>query len=500
MGDSRQQRTGRQLRRGAGDDRRARRAAPRRPHAALWAAAGGRDYLPIAAGDRDRRATSPDGRSNSRQAAFETDQSPVRVLRGRPGSGKTTALWRAIEARSDESVLYVTWSARLRRSAEERLAEHSRRRRAGSGQPTSGRSPARSPARTCGGCHPPRAGARLGRGHSSSAVGHERPSVEGPRRPRCTPRSADACSAGASTGRQTARPAGSWRRCARRPTAASGATSRASAARRRRRSCGCGRRCPETTRVGDIPRTRGRGRRGASAGQRTARRRGWSSTASSSTRRRDLTLTEFWMLLELLRACRQRTGKSPWLLVAGRRRPAGRGQRVRVGALHRTSQQPLAQAGHVRPGGPRALSGRGSRRSSTGRASSTALVDKNRRPEKQQRQEVESEHVTGHAPSTVRVDREGTGQRDLVERLAALEGNGGDHRSGQDPPAMAGRGAPKAGPDARQRPRAWSTSRCACSMPGAAIESLQPLARDRRAGRRCARRAAGPRSTSCAWR
>jgi len=31
----------------------------------------------------------------------------------------------------------------------------------------------------------------------------------------------------------------------------------------------------------------------------------------------DLTLTEFWMLLELLRACRKRTGKSPWLLIAG---------------------------------------------------------------------------------------------------------------------------------------------------------------------------------------
>ncbi len=44
------------------------------------------------------------------------------MLRGRPGSGKTTALWRAIEARSGENVLYVTWSARLQRSAEERLA------------------------------------------------------------------------------------------------------------------------------------------------------------------------------------------------------------------------------------------------------------------------------------------------------------------------------------------------------------------------------------------
>ncbi|MCY4632982.1 MAG: hypothetical protein OXG04_00470, partial [Acidobacteria bacterium] len=78
------------------------------------------DYLPI------QQATDMDediaGRPRNRQqASFETDRSPVRVLRGRPGSGKTTALWRAIEARSGEHVLYVTWSARLKRSAEERL-------------------------------------------------------------------------------------------------------------------------------------------------------------------------------------------------------------------------------------------------------------------------------------------------------------------------------------------------------------------------------------------
>ena len=87
-------------------------------HRPLWAGRG-RDYLPIA------QATEIDGDiagrpRNSRQAAFETDQSPVRVLRGRPGSGKTTALWRAIEARSDESVLYVTWSRRSRKGGNAR--------------------------------------------------------------------------------------------------------------------------------------------------------------------------------------------------------------------------------------------------------------------------------------------------------------------------------------------------------------------------------------------
>ena len=89
-------------------------------HAALG---GGRraDYLPIqqATDIGEDIAGRP---QNRQQASFETDRSPVRVLRGRPGSGKTTALWRAIEARSGENVLYVTWSARLKRSAEERLA------------------------------------------------------------------------------------------------------------------------------------------------------------------------------------------------------------------------------------------------------------------------------------------------------------------------------------------------------------------------------------------
>ena len=59
------------------------------------------------------------------------------------------------------------------------------------------------------------------------------------------------------------------------------------------------------------------------------------------------------------------------------------------------------------------------------------LVDKNRRPEKQQRQE-ETEHVTGTAIS-VRVD-EREQARDLVERLAALEGTA-VITAAQDPPA-----------------------------------------------------------------
>lgn len=47
------------------------------------------------------------------QRTFVDDSSPVRVLLGRPGAGKTTALLNAIFTRSSQRVLYVTWSERL---------------------------------------------------------------------------------------------------------------------------------------------------------------------------------------------------------------------------------------------------------------------------------------------------------------------------------------------------------------------------------------------------
>ena len=60
------------------------------------------DYLPI------QQATDIDedlaGRpQNRQQTSFETDRSPVRVLRGRPGSGKTTVLWRGHRKRARAS-------------------------------------------------------------------------------------------------------------------------------------------------------------------------------------------------------------------------------------------------------------------------------------------------------------------------------------------------------------------------------------------------------------
>ena len=86
------------------------------------------DHSPLAAGDGSdylRLERSEDlnddmaGRPWTKtQERFATDRAPIRLLIGRPGSGKTTALWRAVEARSGEHVLYLTWSGALRDAAE----------------------------------------------------------------------------------------------------------------------------------------------------------------------------------------------------------------------------------------------------------------------------------------------------------------------------------------------------------------------------------------------
>ena len=52
------------------------------------------------------------------QVQFRNGAEPVRVLEGHPGSGKTTALWHSVDARKDEHVLYITWSAALAEDAD----------------------------------------------------------------------------------------------------------------------------------------------------------------------------------------------------------------------------------------------------------------------------------------------------------------------------------------------------------------------------------------------
>lgn len=53
------------------------------------------------------------------QKLFIKSHSAIRLLRGNPGSGKTSSLWQAIQSRSNEQVLYLTWSQGLTRQANE---------------------------------------------------------------------------------------------------------------------------------------------------------------------------------------------------------------------------------------------------------------------------------------------------------------------------------------------------------------------------------------------
>ena len=55
------------------------------------------------------------------QLSFVESSDPVRLLLGRPGSGKTSALWKAVEARFGQRVLYLTWSRGLAQCADERF-------------------------------------------------------------------------------------------------------------------------------------------------------------------------------------------------------------------------------------------------------------------------------------------------------------------------------------------------------------------------------------------
>ena len=79
------------------------------------------DYLPLAAPDdlNDDIAGRP---WTDAQIRFVEDERPVRLILGRPGSGKTTVLWKAVEARSGQRILYLTWSSALTNHAEERFA------------------------------------------------------------------------------------------------------------------------------------------------------------------------------------------------------------------------------------------------------------------------------------------------------------------------------------------------------------------------------------------
>jgi hypothetical protein len=69
-------------------------------------------YLPLTVRDLRREEYAPAPWTQP-QARFAAGRQPVRVLKGHPGSGKTTALWNAADSAGAERVLYVTYSRDL---------------------------------------------------------------------------------------------------------------------------------------------------------------------------------------------------------------------------------------------------------------------------------------------------------------------------------------------------------------------------------------------------
>ena len=69
-------------------------------------------YLPLSVQDMRREEYGPSPWTQA-QARFAKSRTPVAILKGHPGSGKTTALWHAVDLAAAESVLYVTYSREL---------------------------------------------------------------------------------------------------------------------------------------------------------------------------------------------------------------------------------------------------------------------------------------------------------------------------------------------------------------------------------------------------
>jgi hypothetical protein len=81
-------------------------------HAPLAAGDLSNDYLPIGVLDLRSAEYAPEPWTSS-QVRFAKSRAPARILKGHPGSGKTTALLNAADASQAERVLYLTFSQDL---------------------------------------------------------------------------------------------------------------------------------------------------------------------------------------------------------------------------------------------------------------------------------------------------------------------------------------------------------------------------------------------------
>jgi hypothetical protein len=81
-------------------------------HSELKAQSLSDHYLPLSVEELRREEYGPTPWTPA-QARFAKAKAPVAILKGHPGSGKTTALWHAVDLCGAESVLYVTYSRDL---------------------------------------------------------------------------------------------------------------------------------------------------------------------------------------------------------------------------------------------------------------------------------------------------------------------------------------------------------------------------------------------------
>lgn len=81
-------------------------------HSPLAAQSFENNYLPVTVRDLRREEYTPLPWTQP-QARFAAARQSVRLLKGHPGSGKTTALWHAVDACGGERALYVTYSRDL---------------------------------------------------------------------------------------------------------------------------------------------------------------------------------------------------------------------------------------------------------------------------------------------------------------------------------------------------------------------------------------------------